>query len=106
MSEVDQTHRDSTQPSYRTHLSDDEPTSLGVVTTVAAVSGRPSVPDWSQGQESTGDELPPLHEAIDPDALNRLCASGNDEVQMSIEFSYCGYDVTVKSSGHITLFEQ
>lgn len=49
-------------------------------------------------------DLPPLSRSIDPDALDSLVDSpGSDTV--SISFTYCGYDVTIDSSG-VTVHEQ
>lgn len=48
-------------------------------------------------------ELPPLYEAVDPDALNAV-VSGLSEGQ--VEFPYAGYDVTVYGDGTITLEER
>lgn len=49
-------------------------------------------------------ELPPLYETIDPDALDAFlrCSDSTDvHPERSVEFSYCGYRVTVASTGQI-----
>ena len=59
--------------------------------------------------EATGDdamELPPLYDAIDPDALNKLFDSdvlGADRRDGSVEFAYAGCDVTVRADGRVTV---
>lgn len=46
-----------------------------------------------------------LYDAIDPDALDALLmpsnADGDDS--LSVEFTYCGYHVSMDQDGHITL---
>lgn len=44
--------------------------------------------------------LPPLYDAIDPEALNRL-VDGSDE--LVVEFEYDGFRVTVTGDGEIDL---
>ncbi len=48
-------------------------------------------------------ELPPLYDAVDPDALNAV-AAGLSEGQ--VKFPYAGYDVTVYGDGTVTLEER
>lgn len=43
----------------------------------------------------------PLFEVIDPDALDALFRHDGSDV--SVEFSYLGYDVHVSSDGHVTV---
>ncbi|WP_049925688.1 HalOD1 output domain-containing protein [Halopiger goleimassiliensis] len=48
----------------------------------------------------------PLHEAIDPDALDALFedrADGAPRSTGSVSFPYCGYLVTVEEDGSVTL---
>lgn len=68
---------------HRYELDHDEPPSMGVVDAVSAVENRPPL------------DLPPLAEAINPDALARLFAGGAESIRVS--FRYCGYEVTVTS---------
>lgn len=55
--------------------------------------------------EATGDdpldELPPLHETIDPDALNSLFTSRSSTTVSQVSFQYAGYVVVVKGSGEV-----
>lgn len=45
---------------------------------------------------------PPLHDAVDPDALESLFPDGADGV---VRFEYCGHEVAVSSDGVVTLTE-
>lgn len=62
-----------------------------VVEEVAGATGRDAV------------TLPPLYDAVDPDALDAL-VDGSSDVQIS--FVYAGYEVTVESDQRITLEER
>jgi hypothetical protein len=61
----------------------------------------------SEGVDPT--ELqPPLYEVIDPDALNAVFAdaeSGISRENGRIEFTYCGYEVVVRSDGQVSITE-
>lgn len=47
---------------------------------------------------------PSLHSVIDPDALDSLFNTAHiDGREASIRFTYCGYDVCVRSDGEITV---
>lgn len=48
-------------------------------------------------------DLPPLHGAIDPDALNALFVSDDGRGQVS--FRYQQYTVEVRADGTVTLYE-
>jgi hypothetical protein len=51
-------------------------------------------------------ELPPLYDAIDPDALNKLFDSellGASRVEGNVEFAYAGCDVTVRADGRVSV---
>lgn len=52
----------------------------------------------NEGREVTNLEEP-LYEAIDPEALDELFRSGSGRVI----FEYAGYEVTVESSGDVTV---
>jgi len=45
------------------------------------------------------DELPPLYDFIDPDALNRVINSTDADLQLS--FVFAGYRVTIEGDGSI-----
>ena len=48
------------------------------------------------------EELPVLHDAIDPEALDRL-AAGEREASFEVRFEYAGFDVAVTGDGTIEL---
>lgn len=47
-------------------------------------------------------ELPPLYQAVDPDALNDLVANSTDALD-AIQFTYAGHSVTVQGDGTVTI---
>lgn len=47
-------------------------------------------------------ELPPLYDAVDPDAIAALVESADSET-LIVRFEYCGYDVTVDGSGRVSV---
>lgn len=53
--------------------------------------------------ESDPTDLPPLYEAIDPDALNELFCGREDG---AVTFRYCGYEITISSTGEIAIREE
>lgn len=59
----------------------------------------------AEGRDPT--DLPPLHGAIDPDALDALFegSAEGDRSEVSVVFSYCGYEVSVSGDGDVTLSE-
>lgn len=59
----------------------------------AVVSGVASV------EERDATELPPLHGAIDSNALNRLISPTADSGANLIVFDYCGYEVLIDDAG-------
>ncbi|MHC3437059.1 HalOD1 output domain-containing protein [Natrialbaceae archaeon A-gly3] len=51
-------------------------------------------------------EYQPLHDIIDPQALDELFmpkADGSLRGSGQVSFTFCGYDVTVESDGSVTL---
>ena len=64
-----------------------ESVGLGVVMAVAEREG------------ITPEELRPLHDVVDPDALDALCTAA----EISVTFSYEGYVVTVTADGQVHL---
>lgn len=48
-------------------------------------------------------ELQPLHDYVDPDALSTIIESADED--LTIEFSYIGYSVTVIGDGSIRVTE-
>lgn len=52
----------------------------------------------SDVEECNAMELPPLHESIDTDALNRLILPNTDTGADQIIFHYCGYKICVRDA--------
>ncbi|ELY37787.1 HalOD1 output domain-containing protein [Natronorubrum tibetense] len=46
-------------------------------------------------------ELPPLHEAIDPEALNTLFRADSCAPETQVDFRYTGYRVVVRGTGAV-----
>lgn len=70
-----------------------------VVTAVAQAEGVPV-------EELCPPEYQPLHDVIDPQALDELFmskADGSLRGPGHVSFTFCGYDVTVESDGSVTL---
>ena len=78
-------------PNYQTRTEWSEVPSNAIVTTVAALADVPV------------DELPPLYEYVDPDALNGLFDSPDARSDLQLSFSYLDYDVTVHQAGEIVV---
>jgi hypothetical protein len=92
-----------TEDTYYCRATDRSP-SEAVVRAVAAASDRnciePNPDDESVPLES-------LYGTIDPDALDALFRDAGDESRTgAVEFAYCGYDVTVRSTGLVTVTER
>lgn len=55
-----------------------------------------------EGVEPT--EIPPLHDVVDPDALNAVFSPtrrGTPRNSGRVEFTYCGHEVVVRSDGRV-----
>lgn len=76
-----------------TTFSGEKSPTLAVVETVASVSGRDPT------------ALPPLYNAVNPDALDALFASSDsrDTSDLRVSFSYNGFDVVVEGGETITV---
>lgn len=48
-------------------------------------------------------ELPPLYEALDPDALDELVTAAPRDTELAVQFQYEGYTVTVTDRGNIDI---
>ncbi|MFP8955888.1 HalOD1 output domain-containing protein [Natrialbaceae archaeon A-CW3] len=68
--------------------------SIAVIRAVAAAENVPI-------EELCPPEYPPLHDAINPDALDQLFDS--PETDVTVTFPYLTYLVTLESDGHIEL---
>lgn len=77
---------------YETEIGDRQP-SEAVIDVISALKGtRP-------------DELEPLYHSFDPDALNTLCSTEDDEARPTVRFSHEGLVVTVSAPNVISVVE-
>lgn len=80
---------------------DDEAPSEAVLTAIAAATDRPIAP--SPDLDDDADPLPPLFDAISPDALDAVVGgSGDDARAPEVTFTYCGFSVRVRD-GVVTM---
>ena len=79
-------------PVSRSALSDGRNVSTAVVEAVAEAEG-----------VSPTEMEPPLHRAIDPDALNELFGPkrSSPDSEFRVSFTYSGYEITVRGPGQI-----
>lgn len=78
----------------RCDLESGQPVTTSVVVSVAAVSGA----------EPTS--LPPLHRALDTDALEGVIGSAHAaDTELTVSFGYAGYRVSVETDGMICISE-
>ncbi|WP_145973545.1 MULTISPECIES: HalOD1 output domain-containing protein [unclassified Natrinema] len=52
--------------------------------------------------EKEVEELPPLYDSIDPEAVERLFRQSETQ-QLKLIFQYCGYKIRVNATGTITV---
>lgn len=79
-------------PSPSIHHAGSSPVSTNVLEAIAQV------------EETDPVDIPcPLYEVIDPDALDTLYRTGGSAVV--VEFTYCGYSVTVQRDGEVSVSE-
>lgn len=76
---------------HETEVGDRTP-SEAVVDAVAAIS------------DAEPASLEPLYEAIDPDAIDALCTSG-DAAEPAVSFEYSGYAITIEGSERVVVVE-
>lgn len=102
MSDIDSTSR-ADGPSYRSRTTplhvwhDTEDSGSLSTTVVTAVAKAASVEPM---------DLPPMYEAIDPDALDKLLGGGlgrSESYNGYVTFSYADYSVTVHADGEIVV---
>lgn len=77
-------------PIARRDIAGDATPTIGVVELVSAVSG------------TSRTDLPPLHDVIDPDALDTVFREYDVG---SVVFPYCGFAVVVSADGQLSLYE-
>jgi hypothetical protein len=89
-------------------LNGNETVAEAVLNAVSAVTNIPLLPsDSPVSGEECGESLPPLHNAVDPDALTRLSPATTDEdANWQVTFQYAGCKVTVASTDTILVDEQ
>lgn len=93
-----------TEDTYYCQSAEDQPLSEAVVRAVEAVSDRSSV-----AGDDAARPLDPLYERIDPDALDALFhgrGDGPGSRAGEVTFAYCGYEVTVESTGLVAVTER
>jgi len=83
----------TTDDYYTNYATDDAPASTVVPEAVAEITGRPV------------EELRPLHQVLDPDALDGLLdsARGGAAGDVEVSFTYADFGVTASSSGVVVL---
>lgn len=104
MSTQDQPEAASSE--YITRKETGQPISQTVLEAVAELSSRAVIPDVSLPRDDESRSLTPLYEAIDPDALNTISQSATDETEITVTFTYCGYDVTIKNGDEVLVCEK
>ncbi|WP_266077988.1 HalOD1 output domain-containing protein [Haladaptatus caseinilyticus] len=94
------TPNDPRNEQFRYQRAQNEAPSEAVLSAVSEVSNRNVIP---RSTDADGDSLEPLYHAIDPDALNALFTSSENDTDSSgsVTFTYCGYEVTVERTGTI-----
>lgn len=70
---------------------DDVSTTVEVIEAISAVTGTPV------------EELPPLRDVVDTDALNAISTPQSAATDVAVSFTYADYEVTVTSGGPITV---
>jgi len=91
---------ESASSAYMASKDEGQPISQTVLKAVAELSNRAVIPTDSTTP------LPPLYEAIDPDALNTICQDATADTEITITFTYCGYEVSVKNGDEIIVCEK
>ena len=97
---------ESASSAYITSKEDGQPITQTVLEAVAELSNRSIIPDDSPPKGDASMPLPPLYDAINPDALNEICQSATDDTGVAVTFTYCGYEVTVKNGDEIIIPEK
>lgn len=79
-------------PTHTSQYDETDTPSMAVVQTVC------------QARNGDVESLPPLHDAIDTDALNTICGWDSYRTEPTVvSFVYAGYSVTVISHGTVTV---
>lgn len=56
-------------------------------------------------RDVTPPDLPPLYDAVDPEALDDFCASADEDARPTISFDYDGFVVTVHGTDTVAVTE-
>ena len=93
---------------FEYNLNDNETLVQAVLNAVSAVTNTPLLPSESPASaEGNGESLPPLYDAVDPDALTSLSTNETDEgAGWQVTFPYAGCNVTVTSTDTILVNAQ
>lgn len=61
----------------------------------------------AQEEVDPTDVTQPMHEVIDPDALDALCSTeqGTAESEVQVTFNYCGYRIMVHGDGRVSVID-
>lgn len=96
--ETDSTDQFEEEHTYQAER--DQSLSQAVIHAVATFTGRETIATDATGTQKALDSL---YDTVDPDALDSLFQSGEDESSMvgTVEFWYCGCEVTVRSDGFV-----
>lgn len=108
-SEADEGDSPATElQTFEYSLNGNETVAEAVLNAVSAVTNIPLLPSDSPASgEERGESLPPLHNAVDPDALTSLSPATTDEdANWQITFPYAGCKVTVTSTNTILVDDQ
>ncbi|WP_135305635.1 HalOD1 output domain-containing protein [Haloarcula amylovorans] len=100
MTESESNSEELTEEEYTYHTDEDQSLSEAVIWAVSAFTGRETITANANG---TQEALEPLFDTIDPDALDSLFQTAEDRESMvgTVEFWYCGCEVTVDSTGFV-----
>lgn len=63
----------------------------------------------ARASETEPNDLPPLYEAVDPDALDAVFAAQGDQSRrtgVTVTFPYAGHEVSVRGDGEICVYER
>ena len=98
--ECERKHDVQAKATVEYQAADDESLSRAVLEAVSRASGREIVDLGDDGVET----LPPLFEAVDPEALDSLFHSDREEPTLGcVSFTYFDYEVVVDSAGTVTV---
>lgn len=92
-----------TNTEFTCDLAEGESVTRTVIDAVADLSEVPPVPNYRNRDDT--DSLDPLYTAIDPEALDSLFSGENVPDAVRLEFTYQGYEITVRGDGFLSVVE-